>query len=216
MCVNKDLGSVQWKVRLAGGVVATPCVAGGMLYVGSQDQYLRAFDIASGRTLWKWFAPAELDHPPIVAADLLLVQVPESGLAALRAANTRKLDGDLAWLGDKVRGNPLTRNREGILCWDAPSSTLSLVDDRTGGVRSCMQLPGITTMWASAPLNGNLVMLSSDGRVQHCRVTAPLATEAPKPTAVAVDASTTAPEAGSVPDADAPAPTGDEATKPDA
>jgi outer membrane protein assembly factor BamB len=204
-CVNKDSGAVLWQTKLAGGVVATPALANGTVFVGSKDQYLRAFDMTGGRTLWKWFAPAELDNPPAVCGDLVLVQVPGAGLAALRANASDKPDGDLKWISDKALGNAISRNAEGVLCWDAASSTLSLIDDRTGGVRQTMQAPNMQTVWCSAPVNGDLMMLNKDGRLQRCRTTSKLAVEAPT-------SAVKTPKAPAKSDAKADA--GDEANKP--
>lgn len=204
-CVNKDSGAVLWQTKLAGGVVATPALANGTVFVGSKDQYLRAFDMSGGRTLWKWFAPAELDNPPAVCGDLVLVQVPGAGLAALRANASDKPDGDLKWISEKALGNAISRNAEGVLCWDAASSTLSLIDDRTGGVRMAVQMPDMQTVWCSAPVNGDLLMLNKDGRLQRCRTASKLAVEAPTSAAK----TPTAPAK-----ADAKADGGDEADKP--
>lgn len=214
-CVNKDSGAVLWQTRLAGGVVATPALANGTVYVGGKDQYLRAFDMSGGRTQWKWFAPAELDNPPAVCGDLVLVQVPGAGLAALRANASDKPDGDLKWISEKAVGNAITRNAEGVLCWDAASSTLSLIDDRTGGVRQSTQLPDMQAVWCSATVNGDLLMLNKDGRMQRCRTASRLATEPPASAAKAAKAPAkkdTTLDGGD----EANKPADGEATKPDA
>ena len=214
-CVNKDSGAVLWQTKLAGGVVATPALANGTVFVGSKDQYLRAFDMSGGRTLWKWFAPAELDNPPAVCGDLVLVQVPGAGLAALRANASDKPDGDLKWISEKAVGNAISRNAEGVLCWDAASSTLSLIDDRTGGVRMRTQLPDMQTVWCSAPVNGDLLMLNKDGRLQRCRTASKLAVEVPTSAAKAPKA-TTKSDATRADGDEADKPADAEAAKPDA
>ena len=63
-------------------------------------------------------------------------------------------------------------------------------------------------------MNGNLIMLSSDGRVQHCRVAAPMAVEPPRATVAAATKPAAAPEAA--PEADKEAPADADAPKPDA
>ena len=213
-CVNKDSGAVLWQTKLAGGVVATPALANGTVFVGSKDQYLRAFDMMGGRTLWKWFAPAELDNPPAVCGDLVLVQVPGAGLAALRANASDKPDGDLKWISEKAVGNAISRNAEGVVCWDAASSTLSLIDDRTGGIRLTAQVPNVQTVWCSAPVNGDLLLLNKDGRVQRCRTASKLAVEAP--TSAAKAKAPAKPDTKAAGDDEANKPADAEATKPDA
>ena len=213
-CVNKDSGAVLWQTKLAGGVVATPALANGLVFVGSKDQYLRAFEVNGGRTLWKWFAPAELDNPPAVCGDLVLVQVPGAGLAALRANASDKPDGDLKWISDKAVGNAISRNAEGVLCWDAASGMLSLIDDRTGGVRQSTQLPNMKAVWCSAPVNGDLLMLNKDGRLQRCRTASMLAVASPVSAAKAPKAAAT--PANTESGDEAPKPADAEADKPDA
>lgn len=214
-CVNKDSGAVLWQTKLAGGVVATPALSNGTVFVGSKDQYLRAFDVTGGRTLWKWFAPAELDNPPAVCGDLVLVQVPGAGLAALRANASDKPDGDLKWMSEKAVGNAISRNAEGVLCWDAASSTLSLIDDRTGGVRQTIHAPNMQTVWCSAPVNGDLLMLNKDGRLQRCRTASMLAVASPVSAAKAPKAAET-PEANTEAVDEAPKPADADTDKPDA
>jgi outer membrane protein assembly factor BamB len=214
-CVNKDSGAVLWQTKLAGGVVATPALSNGTVFVGSKDQYLRAFDVTGGRTLWKWFAPAELDNPPAVCGDLVLVQVPGAGLAALRANASDKPDGDLKWMNEKAVGNAISRNAEGVLCWDAASTTLSLIDDRTGGVRQTIHAPNMQTVWCSAPVNGDLLMLNRDGRLQRCRTASMLVVASPVSAAKAPKAAET-PEANTEAGDEAPKSADADADKPDA
>jgi len=177
-----------WTVELPGGIVATPATDGEQLFVACRDQYLRCIDAAKGRTKWKWFCESPLENPPLVAGDLVMLQVPDLGLVALASGDQGGLTREPKWMS-KVPGNPVTRLVEGVVVWDAATSTISLVDDTTGIVRESRKLPGVTGVQASAPSHGDLFLMASDGRVQRCMPTnVPVAlpvSESGQPTATA-------------------------------
>jgi len=169
-CVHKDSGAILWRTTLGAGIVATPSVSQTTVYVGSKDQYLRAVELTTGRTLWKWFAPAELILPSLLAEELILIQVPGSGLAALRAKALNKPDGELLWICESVRGNPINRTKEGVICWDASTATLSLVDDHSGKVRASVVVSNVAQLSSTLVVNGDLMVLANDGGLQRYRV----------------------------------------------
>jgi len=156
-----------WSIDLPGGIVATPATDGTQLFVACRDQYLRCIDAEKGRTKWKWFCESPLENPPLLAGDLVMLQVPDLGLVALDASDQGGLTREPRWKS-KAAGNPITRLVEGVVVWDKASSTLSLVDDATGIVRESRTLPGVTAVQASAATRGDLYLMSSDGRLQRC------------------------------------------------
>ena len=156
-----------WMVELPGGIVATPATDGEQLFVACRDQYLRCIDVRKGRTKWKWFCESPLENPPLLAGDLVMLQVPDLGLVALASGDQGGLTREPKWIS-KVPGNPVTRLDEGVVVWDQATSTLSLVDDATGIVRESRAMPGVNGVQASAALHGDLYLMSSDGRVQRC------------------------------------------------
>jgi hypothetical protein len=68
----------------------------------------------------------------------------------------------------KAVGDGLTRTQDGIVTWCATTRTLSLVESQTGAVRESRSLPDVVSMHATAATNGDLLMLTTDGRVQRC------------------------------------------------
>jgi 2-oxoglutarate dehydrogenase complex dehydrogenase (E1) component-like enzyme len=118
-------------------------------------------------------------------------------------------------MSEKAVGNAISRNAEGVLCWDAASSTLSLIDDRTGGVRQTIHAPNMQTVWCSAPVNGDLLMLNRDGRLQRCRTASMLVVASPVSAAKAPKAAET-PEANTEAGDEAPKSADADADKPDA
>jgi outer membrane protein assembly factor BamB len=184
--VDPRSGKKKWRVQVPGTISAAAALLDGRVYMGADDQYLRAFDYLKGHGLWKWFAPGPLRRPILAIGDLVLTQVPDTGLVALAALPTDKAgsvkpDGEQLWTCPEVTGDPVTRNREGVVTWDAMTRTLALVDARNGKLRRSEQLPGVEMLRSTNPLDGNLYMLHADGRLQRCSVLEPMPAPAPLP-----------------------------------
>jgi hypothetical protein len=47
------LAGLAWRVATDGDVVSSPAIAGGVVYVGSNDGYLYALDLATGARRWR-------------------------------------------------------------------------------------------------------------------------------------------------------------------
>ena len=63
--IRPSTGKIAWQRRtswLWSGALAT---AGGLLFVGHNDGWLRAYDARTGRTLWEFFCGAGVNAPPV-------------------------------------------------------------------------------------------------------------------------------------------------------
>jgi eukaryotic-like serine/threonine-protein kinase len=58
---------VKWKFRTADGIIASPSVAGGTVYIPSTDGRLYAIDAATGRERWHFATGARVTSSPAVA-----------------------------------------------------------------------------------------------------------------------------------------------------
>jgi len=58
---------LDWKATTGRGVWSPPSVANGVVYVGSGDGNLYAFDAATGVTLWKAYLGGTVFDSPAVA-----------------------------------------------------------------------------------------------------------------------------------------------------
>lgn len=222
VCFAAGSKRLAWQLQLPGGVVAQPAASDTQVFVPCRDQYLRCINLQpttrvateggltkqkklnAGSVAWKWFTETPLERPPFLSGDRLVIQVPGMGLVALDAnpANL-SLTREPLWVSKAV-GDGITRTGDGVLTWDAPSHTLSLVDLQTGAVRDTRTLPEVAVMRATAATNGDLLMMTSDGRVQRCPPLNPAVAPAPTRTEQAPAARTGA-EAGAPA---APAPEG--------
>ena len=58
---------VKWKFHTKGMVFSSPAIAGGVVYVGSNDGNLYAVDLASGTQKWKFATKSRIPSSPAVA-----------------------------------------------------------------------------------------------------------------------------------------------------
>jgi outer membrane protein assembly factor BamB len=65
--------NVQWTFPTNGDVVSSPAVAGGVVYVGSEDGHLYAIDRTTGALLWDYVTGGEITSSPAVANGLLYI-----------------------------------------------------------------------------------------------------------------------------------------------
>jgi outer membrane protein assembly factor BamB len=65
--------SVQWIFPTNGDVVSSPAVAGGVVYVGSEDGHLYAVDRTTGALLWDYATGGDITSSPAVANGLLYI-----------------------------------------------------------------------------------------------------------------------------------------------
>ncbi len=65
-------GRRAWIHSIVGPVIASPVVAGGVVYIGGTDGYLHALDAGSGREVWRFAVGAELVNTTPAVRDALV------------------------------------------------------------------------------------------------------------------------------------------------
>ncbi|MEQ1892828.1 MAG: PQQ-binding-like beta-propeller repeat protein [Planctomycetota bacterium] len=92
----------RWSFQAGKGIVPSPVVAGGRLFVGCDDHQLYALDATSGALLWKHATKDIIEAPALVVGERVFVGVTDGNLLALDAAS-----GEPRWqfqTGDKILG----------------------------------------------------------------------------------------------------------------
>lgn len=58
--------TLRWKFTTSGGVVSSPSIVDGRVYIGSQDKNVYSIDARNGRLLWKFTTSARIKSSPAV------------------------------------------------------------------------------------------------------------------------------------------------------
>ncbi|MSR34804.1 MAG: hypothetical protein EXS12_08450 [Phycisphaerales bacterium] len=169
ICLFNATTSKQiWKYKSNAPFVSLPSVLNGVAYVAGKDQYLHAIDLQSGNAIWNWFTQVQLVNPPLAVGNLVALQVPEEGLVALSTNPADKISGLVMWKS-KAAGNPLTLTNEGLITWDDASRTMTLVETKAGGITATATFPSARWVASTAPVDGTIMLLCDDGRLQQVR-----------------------------------------------
>lgn len=62
---------VQWTFEAQGAIVSSPVIAGGKVYFGSDDQFLRCVDLETGELDWAFETDDIIEAPPMVHGDVV-------------------------------------------------------------------------------------------------------------------------------------------------
>lgn len=165
MVVNASSASQYWSRELLGAAVSPPAATDAALYVSSLDQHLRAFDIASGRNLWKVLTRSPLTDAPVVIDDRLYQQIPAEGLACYLALPENKPGGEHLWTAKGVRGSVIMQRSNELFVWDRAGGNLTLLDTRLGAEIRKLSVPQARVLIVAGPDNNHLYAASEDGRV---------------------------------------------------
>jgi len=164
--LNAAYVTQYWSKQLLNAITAAPAVGGGKVYVPGLDQYLWAFDINSGRTLWKVLTESPLTESPVLIDDRVYQQVPKEGLACL-SADPGSMAGQVFWKAPSVKGDVLFQHQESLFVWDRASSKMSLLDPKHGSVSNSISLPAVKRLLVAGQNHDELYAASDDGRVIH-------------------------------------------------
>ncbi|MCH2133608.1 MAG: PQQ-like beta-propeller repeat protein [Phycisphaerales bacterium] len=157
--------STRWRHKLLDKVVAEPGVGAEVVYVASRDQYLRAFDLLSGRLKWRALTEAPLSHSPSVIGRDVYQLIPGSGLACYEARPVNRYDGRRRWINPEITGTVLTKRGDNLITWDDQKRELALVSASTGVVETTVALPSVRMIVTDNQVNGRIYTLDDRGRL---------------------------------------------------
>ncbi len=156
---------LRWKHTLLDQITASPATNGSVLYVSCLDQYLRAFDLDSGRLLWRALTETPLALSPVVIGEAVYQQIPGTGLTSYEALPVNRYDGRRLWVAEDVDGEVVTIRNGRLLVWDPDQRILDIVSASTGVVESSMQLEGVQMIVSDDQDNGRLYILDDRGHL---------------------------------------------------
>ena len=165
MVLNAGEASQVWGAQLLDEITAPPAIGNGAVYVAGLDQYLRAFDLASGRTLWKVLNESALTESPTVIGDRVFQHIPGEGLVCFNATPLDSPGGERLWQAADAKGNAITQRRNEVLVWDAKLRRLTVVDVARGSLIKTLDLPQAARVIVAGENNSDLYAASDDGRI---------------------------------------------------
>lgn len=154
-----------WGKQLLDGVVAEPKIGNGIVYLAGLDQYLWAYDLSSGRNLWKYLTESPLREAPFVAGDRVYQHIPGKGLVAFDAAPQDSPGGVKRWEAAGVNGNVVKQAGSELYVWDARARRLSVVDAARGSLIKTLDLPQADRLITAGENNADIYAASNDGRI---------------------------------------------------
>jgi outer membrane protein assembly factor BamB len=83
--------NLRWKFGTGGGVVSTPVIADGRVYVGSQDKNVYCIDARNGRFLWSFMTEARIKSSVAVADGRVYVGPDDGYVYCLDAKNGTRI-----------------------------------------------------------------------------------------------------------------------------
>lgn len=86
--IDAVTGDIVWDNKVNAYVVAGATVVNDVVFSGSFDAMLRAYDVKTGKTVWEWQAPAGLNAPMGVAGDLIVFAAGAPIIVATPAGGT--------------------------------------------------------------------------------------------------------------------------------
>jgi outer membrane protein assembly factor BamB len=92
-CRDPKTGASRWSFRTRSALLAPPIAdERGRLYVGTTDRRVLSLDAAKGTRRWRWRVGADVQSPPAVSGEKVLVAALDAVLYAFHSGN-----GNLAW-----------------------------------------------------------------------------------------------------------------------
>ena len=157
--------SQLWQSRLLDDIVAEPAANDQAVYIAGVDQHLRAFNLQTGRTLWRVLTTSPLTDDPILIHDKVYQQIPGEGLAAFTALPKNKLNGQREWINDTTNGSVVTQHGDRLVVWDPKAKVLGALSSGLGSTVAMMHLPEVDDVVTSGLISGDLYIIGNDGRV---------------------------------------------------
>lgn len=119
-----------WEFQAPGGIVSSPAVYDGRIYIGTRADKIYALDAATGAKLWERLAAGWVDSSPAVYGNAVYAACLGGRLYALD-----RLSGDLLWIADlgaASASSPLVLNGRVYVGTGSPENRLKAYDAATG------------------------------------------------------------------------------------
>lgn len=154
-----------WDKQLLSNVVARPTANAMAVYVAGMDQHLWAYDLYSGRSLWRHLTDTPLTDSPVLIGDRVYQQISTQGVVCFAALPLDSPGGVIHWTAEGVRGNVIAQRGNRLYVWDDRDRQMTLLDANTGGVVDRIALRQAKRVVATNLEGSELYAIGDDGRV---------------------------------------------------
>lgn len=156
---------MRWNRRLLAPVIVKPAVGHGAVVFAGTDQHIWAYDLHTGRNIWRRLTESSLHTPPAIVGDRAYQYVPEKGLKCFEAYPFDEPDGVLNWTASTVSGHVVGHRDDRLFVWDPDETTFFVVEKQRGGVMSRLDLPQVRQLVLPTPDADEVFAISDDGRL---------------------------------------------------
>ncbi len=151
-----------WKFTCEDEIRSSPCVAGGMLFVGCYDTNLYALDAARGEFRWKYATEGGISSSPAVWEDFVIVGSEDGAVYGL---DMRR--GSRRWtfrVGKPVRSSPRVEDR--VVFIGADDQHIYAIDGMRGTV--IWKYRTWNPIRSSACIHGQVIFIGGDDGHVYC------------------------------------------------
>jgi outer membrane protein assembly factor BamB len=165
-CLDAGGGKKHWDFQTSSHTESTPCLAGGLVYIGAGDDGLYCLDAASGKVVWN-FPGFHIDAPPLAVAGKVF--------AGCGMGDTYKTTA-LFCLDAVRKGKPVWRMNTDYPVWSRPvvsggfvytgmgTGRLNESGDHPAGAVLCLRAGDGEEVWKKKFPDGVLGPLAADRR----------------------------------------------------
>jgi PKD repeat protein len=100
----QPIAEVRWSTYTNGAVTSSPAVVDGVVYVGSNDNQVYAFNAGTGAKLWSTYTNGEVTSSPAVVDGVVYIGSKDRHVYALNAVNGTKIWS--TYTNDEVTSSP--------------------------------------------------------------------------------------------------------------
>ena len=163
VALNAKTGEQIWTVEIIGDIFSSPCIAQGMIIIGSLNKILLAIDIHTGNVKWTFEMQGEIWSSPSFNGDQIFVGCDDGYLYCLN------LDGKLEWktkLNGKVRSSSPCLSDNHLLFIGTHNGAIYCLNQFDGLIKWDKQIT--KPVLSSAAVLKDMVFIASSDKKIYC------------------------------------------------
>lgn len=144
--------------RISGDSASDLVTDGYLIFIGSHDQSLYAYDAEYGTRVWRKRSSRPVTVQPVLVDGILYATTADDGFHAIDGET-----GDVLWSDVDLAGWVVTTADGDLMVWTGRE--LVRVDADRGDVISRAALSGVSGLRSNSPFDGDIFLISADGAV---------------------------------------------------